>query len=304
MKEIGGYFSLECADGNMFHSDGILLNSGSNALRYIIKAHKIKKMYVPFYTCSIVWEAISGENIEIVPYEIDLNFLPKISFRDDIYIIYNNYYGICGKNVEFLIKKYKNIIIDNAQAFYYPSKDVASFYSPRKFFGVPDGGIAYSDIKIPLDFDESLSYARCSHLLKRLDKNAESGYLDFQSNEEILKNESIKTMSELTKALLKNIDYVKSKEIRRNNFDYLHKNLSNKNILNIDLSSEDVPMVYPFLSYDASLREKLIQNKIFVAKYWPGIIRDTLFRDNILPLPIDQRYGVAEMQRILEVINE
>lgn len=40
------------------------------------------------------------------------------------YIVYNNYFGICGKNVEVLLKQYRNLIVDNAQAFYFPQKRV------------------------------------------------------------------------------------------------------------------------------------------------------------------------------------
>lgn len=69
------------------------------------------------------------------------------------------------------------------------------------------------------------------------------------------------------------------------------------------------PMVYPYLCDDDTLRNKLIANKIFVAKYWPNVEKwcgkdgfETYLMNNLIPLPIDQRYGAEEMKRIINVI--
>jgi hypothetical protein len=67
-------------------------------------------------------------------------------------------------------------------------------------------------------------------------------------------------------------------------------------------------MVYPFLG-GPELRKRLIQEQIFVATYWPNIFdwctptdREWQLAEQLIPLPIDQRYGPAEMARILDVI--
>lgn len=56
MKEIGGYFELELTDrGGFPHDDGILVNSGSNALEYILRSlGDVKCVWMPYFTCSIV----------------------------------------------------------------------------------------------------------------------------------------------------------------------------------------------------------------------------------------------------------
>ena len=48
-REIGSYFELELPKEREYHENAISLNLGRNALRYIIRAHKIKKIYVPYY---------------------------------------------------------------------------------------------------------------------------------------------------------------------------------------------------------------------------------------------------------------
>lgn len=57
-----------------------------------------------------------------------------------------------------------SLIVDNALALYSPARSgVASLYSPRKFSGLPDGGIAVMDaersLPEPEERDESLPAA-------------------------------------------------------------------------------------------------------------------------------------------------
>ena len=55
MAQVGNFFELETAKlSKKWLKDKILLNSGRNALRYIIKAYNINKIAVPYYTCQFV----------------------------------------------------------------------------------------------------------------------------------------------------------------------------------------------------------------------------------------------------------
>ena len=62
-----------------------------------------------------------------------------------VYIV--NYYGLFSEEQLISLKnKYGNIVVDNAQAFFTePVKGIDTIYSCRKFFGVPDGGYAYTE---------------------------------------------------------------------------------------------------------------------------------------------------------------
>ena len=69
-------------------------------------------------------------------------------------------------------------------------------------------------------------------------------------------------------------------------------------------------MVYPFMTSDESLRAWLIENKVFVTRYWPNVLgwcsNDDIeykLATRIIPLPIDQRYGEEDMKRIIGIIN-
>ena len=296
-KEVGGYFGLECGKSADFH-DGVYLNSGRNALRYIIRAYGIKSMHVPAYTCPVVWEAVKAENCDISLYDIDENFMPVHGCGKDDFILYNNWFGVCGKQVEAMAECYPNLIVDNSQAYYSRSKGLACFYSPRKFFGLADGGIAVCAKTTEEEFEIDESFNRCAHLLKRLDLGATAGYADFQRNDACLNDLPIRKMSALTHAVMGNIDYAEAKAKRLENFRYLEEKLGQR----FNLAADDVPMVYPYMTNDASLRQRLIENKIFVATYWNSAQPDLTHK--IIPLPIDQRYGLTEMGKIERLVND
>lgn len=318
MKEIGGYFELELSDSDLsMLPSGILVNSGRHALEYIIRAvgRNMKTIWLPYYTCDVVLQPIRRLGINCKFYSINnvLEIADDIILKDGDYIIANNYFGIKDNYISELTSIYKNqLIVDNAQAFYCPESLCSNYiYSPRKFFGVPDGGIVSCTSSLEEDMPEGFSYQRCSHLLKRLDKDGEYGYEDFKSNSSQLRDEPLTCMSKLTKRLLGTIDFGWIKTKRRANFDILHSALASTNKLLLpDKDSYACPMVYPYMTNDTYLRKKLIDNKIFVAQYWTNVLdwctEDAIeyqFANNIIPLPIDQRYGEEDITKIISLIN-
>lgn len=309
-KEIGGYFELELPCGSSYHRDAAALNSGHNALRCLVRNRKIRKLRIPRYTCPVVPDALQREGCEFSFYEIGEDFLPVDDLPETDYILYTNYFGVCARQVEALAGRYPKLIVDNAQAFYMPFRGMAGFYSPRKFVGVPDGGYLYGTVPPEEKLERACSWDKMTPQLKRLDCGAGAGYPDFQRSERQLWEEPVLGMSHLTEKILNSIDYESIRAKRLKNFQYLQSALGTRNGLKLELTPLDVPMVYPFLSADSGLRDKLIANRIFVAKYWPGMeqwCQETAWelhlQQYLAPLPIDQRYDIADMQRILEVMN-
>ena len=305
MKEIGGYFELECWHNPLYHK-GVYLNSGRNALRYIIRKLGIRKLHIPYYTCPVVNQAIEAEGCQIELYELDADFMPARDFPLNDFVVYNNYFGVCGKKVTELSARYPNLIVDNAQAFYSRQIGRAAFYSPRKFFGLPDGGIAiFKDKELnaqPLDLDVDSSLDRISHLVKRIELGASAGYADFRAASNQLVNLPVRAMSKLTTALFGNVDYEFAAERRRVHFKFLHEQL--QALFPFAIAPDDVPMVYPYnASSDIDLQGLLIKNKVFVARYWSGICGDEGIAESIVPLPVDQRYVGADLRRIVELLK-
>lgn len=319
MNSIGGYFELELPtkDKDFIHSDCVLVNSGRHALEYILKAlaPKIVKLWIPYYTCNVILEPINRLGIRYDFYHINSNLeiSEELNLIDGEYVIVNNYFGIKDLYIKHLSRIYKNhLIVDNSQAWYAPELlGINSFYSPRKFFGLPDGGVAWATRKLNADLKQDTSYNRCSHLLKRIDLGPQEGFNDFHTNSADIGKQPLMRMSSLTKRLLSSIDFDWIKITRRSNYEILAETLNSYNLLKLpSLNSFECPMVYPFMTDDDSLRQHLIDNKIFVATYWPNILEwcnknsiEYNLAKSLLPLPIDQRYGESDMKKIIDVVK-
>lgn len=318
IKAIGGYFELELGVGRGFmHSNATMWGSGRIAEEVVLRSlSPISKLWIPYFTCQVVLEPIKRLNIPYSFYHIDKNLeiTQIIELGKDEYLLYTNYFGIKDKYVDTLADKYKErLIVDNAQALYaIPLNYYNAIYSPRKFVGIPDGGIAYSSRSIdPDEFGVDISYDRCSHLLKRLDCVPSFGYDDFRENSRKLATLPVLQMSKLTKALLMSIDLEFVKEKRRRNFEYLHEELKIINGFKVpNISSFNCPLIYPFLSSNEDLRQFLISNNVFVATYWPNVLEWCNTGDleydlakKMLPLPIDQRYDLGDMEQIIKLIK-
>ena len=315
MLEIGGYFELELDNrGEFIHDDGILVNTGRNALELILSnLSNASKVYLPKYTCKVILEPFQKLGIPYSFYSINiqLEIADEIVLGQDEYLLYTNYFGVKDNYVKQLVELYSNrVIIDNAQALF-SEPTTMCFYSPRKFVGIPDGGIAYMDKPIDIsEYEQDCSFDRCSHLLKRIDLGAGAGYADFKDNSSKLKNQPIKQMSKLTRVLLNAIDFKKIRSKRRENFAILHSLLGSSNKFELDtLESIACPMVYPYMTDDESMRQRLIDNKVFVATYWPNVSEwcecgTTEFQlaRTIIPLPIDQRYTEEALIEIFKLL--
>lgn len=317
---IGGYFSEEVLTGkfNTFiHENGVLLNTGRNALKYICQSipDPIEKIFVPQYTCPVVWESICFAD-KVIPYPInrELEIAEDILLGENDYIVVNNYFGIKDAYIKQLSKKYGNhLIIDNAQAFFAPViLNTYAFYSPRKFFGVPDGGIAYTALDaIAIACNEQDdSSDRLAHLRMRRERGAEAGFALYQQNEHKLNDLPILRMSDYTHKILSGIDYYSVIETRRANYRTLHEALGARNALSLPaMDTFACPMVYPFIGKhdNEALRRTLRDNRIYTAIYWPNVgsairsnsIEEFLSR-NLIPLPCDQRQNKNELAKIIK----
>lgn len=315
--EFGGYHALETNKGSEFYHDLWAINTARSALQVILTNRNVEKLFIPYYTCEVLLEPIKNCNIDFEFYTIN----KKLEIEFDIsqllegqYLLYTNYFGVKSSYLAELVRHFSNqIIIDNSQAFYnLPIKGIPTFYSCRKFFGVADG--AY----LNLDMDESKyrdlpidqSNQRMAHLLKRIELGAEAGYADFKINDDALSGEPVKKMSQLTRNILRGLDYNRISDIRSVNFNYLNSHLSKYNQMIFNKLDGAGAMAYPLLVNRLELKQHLIENKIYIPTYWSNVKKwvsadsvEAHLSDHLLALPIDQRYGIDQMKRIVEVVD-
>lgn len=313
MKEIGGYLEFNTYSGEEYHKNAVAVNSGRHALEYLIKAKQIKKIYLPYFLCDSVKNHCYLCGCEYELYHINENFMPdmekSVNEQEAMYVV--NYYGqLSNENVEYLKEKYKNIIVDNAQAFFNePVDSIDTVYTCRKWFGVCDGGYAYTESMYDKKLEVDVSYKRMGYIFGRFEECAEKFYTESSDNNKFFAHQKLKAMSKLTHNILKSINYKEVINKRNENFSYLHNEL--KKINRLSLKMHDGPFMYPlYVKNGEEKKKELIKNKIYVPTFWKDVLNNAGYNSleeeyvkNIVPLPIDQRYGAEDMKYILEVLN-
>lgn len=311
-KALGGYLEFDFLSKGGIHSSAIAVNTGRNGLRYILRVKKYSKIYIPYFTCDVVLNTIKQEGLKYEFYCITESLEPVFDFgivKSDEVFLYTNYFGVKDRYVDQLVLKLKNIIIDNAQAFYAKLVDgVNSFYSPRKFLGVPDGGYVYCNEELLIDKID-VSYDRMSHLLKRVELGAEEGYGDFTDNEKLLDDLELMKMSVLSNKLVNTVDHEFIKEVRRRNYKFLYDSFKGINKMDLPLEINSVPLVFP-LWINKEIISILHSNRCYTATYWPNVLDWTTEKSleykltkEVVYLPIDQGISLEEIKEIIDIIK-
>lgn len=310
--EIGGFFGLELAQRQPLHADALALNSGRNALRILLRASGVSRIRIPVFSCPALVPSIQAEGLAVSYYKVTADLEPAdlAPPSTDEAILLINYFGLKDTMVRHYASAYNNIIVDQCQALFASSlSGLGSFYSPRKFVGVADGGYLSTRLEVAEALPMSESSQRYQHCLQRIDAGAPAAFTAYQSAEKQLSDLPPALMSRLTRSVLASIDYDFVSQRRRENFNKLHAGLSGFNQLSLELDDQAVPMVYPFVFDAPGLREHLIKQGIYIARYWPdpeGLLPEDpvseMFSRHLLPMPIDQRYGASEMQLLVELV--
>lgn len=317
-KEYGGCLPLE----QIIESKNPLLkysnqtfNSGRSAILGAVRDYKARKLWIPYYLCPTVKEFLLKHGVQVEEYYLTKDYLPLVEEipRCEM-VLWTNWYG-CMKEVTIKIVKerYKNqLIIDNAQALFYEPEILNSscyyVYSCRKFLGVPEGAyLIQKDISKRKEKHRDSTENKWRYLENTMETGSNSQYKYYQENEERMKND-FSDMSNLVKEYLKAISWEKVMKRRKANFDFLHQNLKEKNILDVNFDS-DTAFMYPFMVKNEKLRGYLLEKRIFVPRWW----RHLLVSENeekyeyewsryIIPIPIDQRYDEKDMSYISKLI--
>ncbi|MBQ6945440.1 MAG: hypothetical protein IJN43_14115 [Ruminococcus sp.] len=311
MREIGGYFELDKYSMPMLHEGAIALNCGRNTLAYLIEAKGIEKIKVPKFLCDTVREVCEKEKISISFYSITRDFLPEeLNLEADEWLYLVNFYGqLDNDTIRGYVEKYERVIVDHAQAYFQmPLENVDTLYTCRKFFGVADGGILYTDTKLDREIPQDESFDRMKFVLGRFERSASEFYAEAASNNDFFADEQIKLMSKLTENLLHGIDYEAVKQKRTRNFEILHEAFGKINPLKLTVPQG--AFMYPlYLEKGGEIRRKLQAKKIFIPTLWPDVFEhcdeselEYDYAKNILPIPVDQRYDEEDMKYIIKAV--
>lgn len=318
---------------NQIHNRNHFFSSGRSALKGIlstIKIKGIKRILIPEYLCASIIDTILSTNLQIETYELDHQFLPLIpliipKINKHVAILIINYFGL--QNIQSSIeelKKYSDVLIieDNVQAFYNHlnfdnSLSDYSFTSIRKWFGLPDGGMAiskYSDLPFINTTNSYWRYKYAGLILKsnkKYQNKSENIYLSLLKRGEIkIETEISNGCSLYSKTTIWNLDFNKIAQRRIANSKIILSGLQELKIRPlININKDSVPFFIPiYIEKRDKLRELLYSNKIFCPVHWP--IKHSFselameMANHELSIIIDQRYNKKDMYRFLSIISK
>ena len=309
---IGGYFELEIPRAKPFIYAGALkYQSARAAFLALLRTSKPRRVWMPYYICDAMLLPVRLFGAKVCFYSLDeqLGIANDVTLKRDDILLYVNYFGVSLEQVEKVLKRFDplQVVLDFSQSFFVgPQSCLATIYSPRKFFGVPDGGIIFTELPLCTpEIRDTSSVGRMQHLIKRLADSPDFGYADYQYSEASFNNVEPRQMSSLTNRLLSSIDFDSAQAQRNKNFLTLHQELGTTNRLSL-VAEPNGPLCYPYFSTNSNIRNKLNSQRVFTPTYWVDVLsrinNDCLESDLvnfILPLPCDQRYSLSDMEQIL-----
>lgn len=315
---VGGYFGEEALDD--VHRDvmpgALRYVSARAAFRALLAAGRPRRVWLPWFACPALPAQARALGIETPRYALGTDGMPPdaLPLLDDDWLLVSDHFGVRGAQVTGLLARFPadRLVVDSAQAWHAPPRAVlATLYSPRKFAGLPDGGLLVTGLRVPAPGpgDAEASARRATAAALRASGQREAGLVAFrQAEQELEVVGPADGMSAFTAARLSRIDFDARALRRKANYALLAEALDADNALAWRPAVGDVPLCYPLLSHDgASVRAALAREDVYCPVYWPGLgSAPTDFERRLVAdlacLPIDHRYDDADMRRVLRVV--
>ena len=334
---IGGLFGLEYEETpkevtpSFISGRDLFLVNGRSGIWLLVNRLRPPQVWVPSYLCHTILGAITPNATVLRFYEVDYDlrirssqWISEVNFGD--LVIFIDYFGFpydhqIGASVK---EKGAWLLEDACQALL--SNHVGkisdfALFSPRKWIGVPDGGILRFPESNPIngislethtaawwlkalqatilrrEFDDGLPTREWFKLFREAEDTAPTGPY---------------AMSQLTKAIIEySVDYSFVAKRRRDNYCKLLEKLADYAVF-VQIDPDVVPLGFPVrVAKRNAIRQALFDHQIYPPVHWliEGIIPPE-YEDShrlageIMTLPCDQRYGPEDMKRIAEVFLE
>lgn len=333
LRDAGG-----ASDGvwpSLGQSYGVRCDTGRSALKLALRDWMARHtgaapcVWVPSYICPSVCEAVSQLGLKIERYvdrPMPNSWRPPTPGPIDVVLVVH-YFGLLNQDALRWLQGQEGrswgAVEDCVQAPYSAGAGKAGDYaitSLRKWWAAPDGALVRARWPVAADAllppDEGYVGRRAFAKLARGHHVDEATYLDWiEQSEERLECSAPRAVSWLSERLLGAANLAQATHARRGNWLALEDGLrarSSVRPLFGNLPDGAVPLAFPLLVAEGrrdALRRFLASQRIYCPVHWPlpalgNAEADVALSRQILSLPLDQRYGVTDMQSVIGCINE
>lgn len=331
---IGGEFEIFPADFGRAAGTGawpdfpghhlIRCDTGRSALTLVLADWRRRRpgattVWLPHYVCPSVVDAARASGFRLARYD-DLpgqeGVLPPAG--DDDIVLAVHYFGFPNPAISGLGPRRWALIEDAVQAAYTAGIGATGDYviaSLRKWWPAPDGAVAgarntWAVAAGLLPPDEAFVSRRLAAKLLRGTVSSEDRFLGWIAGSEADLPPAVpRQVSWLSETLLAVADAAEAAARRRTNWIVLADGLAGVMPVFPDLPDGVVPLAFPVIVPGGrrdALRRHLAARAIFCPIHWADLIDPPpsarALADGILSLPVDQRYGAADMRRILDAL--
>ena len=347
-SEIGSYFWLDGQEQSVKKGNvGWLPNTDDScftfsgraaiytALNDILQKKKIKKIYVPSYSCVSMLQSFLDKGFKPEFYEVqykDGAFHYQLPDADESSIVLiMSYFGLNTDASHEVIKtlhdKGATIIEDITHSMLsnYSSSEFSDYYvaSLRKWFAIPTGGWIGKrrgslSAKPDIDSDDAVQdkisgmCMKYDYLKGEIKDKEEFLLIQAKFDNDLIHVDRMLRIDSMSLGIVSGIKVDAVIDRRRRNAEVLLTGLQDLDGRGISLPdvdlSVDTPLFMPiFLEREErnSLRNYLIGRGIYCPVHWPEIMGAPVgVRDNELSLICDQRYSDGDMTAIVDAIHE
>lgn len=313
-------------------------DSGRSALKHLVSLMgEHDRILLPEYICASVINCFPINNMDFYSLNDDFTVNTE-SIKGRItsstrYIYIMHYFGVLQplftlRQIREMADAHGCIIIeDTTHGFFSRSSSIGDYQicSIRKWLPIPNGGILYAKDDLlnafhQIDYNKSTSNDRAYGMIMKslflegiLDCNEQYRRIFSETETQLEQQNNINLISDFSRYIITCIDTDSVRLRRRANYELLQSELEKVGLQPaIALDDDECPLVFPIrVSKRDALRQYLMARKIYCAVHWPrdGVMEDQRTfavdcSDQLLSLPIDQRYGEEEMDYLAEVVKE
>lgn len=337
---IGGMFGLpatvepkvktEPGRWKFLDESNLFLTNGRSGIKILIELLGSASIWMPSFFCPTMLDAVDQNKTTLKYYEVNYNLqIPSAKWVEEVksgdIVVLIDYFGFpLDSKIASLVKEQEGWVLEDAcQALL--SEHVGRYsdfilFSPRKYIGVPDGGIVVSCCDVVFD-DVELRPAPSDWWLKMLESAVNRREFDqhggerhwyqlFQETNEMTPCGYFR-MSELARQLMLFVyDYQEIARSRIENYLVLTDELPEFAVFP-ELPSGTVPLGFPVKDRQRDCtRHALFREQIYPPVHWAilGSVPEVFqashkLAAHIMTLLCDQRYSVDEVRRMAYVFT-